>query len=363
MKKTRENQKKNASLKDLNNQKAITLIALVVTIVVLLILAGVSLNLVIGENGIISKAKDTRTKSSHASVIDAMSLAYADYKVEINTTSNTTVSFWNYLLSKDYIDENGVVNVTKLVGSKQVLGNGTGSADVYKLEQENKKYILKYYEEQEKQDVLWEITDDSEQKQINWEEIFEDAKENPDNWKAPGQESDTIGIDENGKPVNMDDWGTMVVGSGQVTTGDGAIGCISDGRYSTPSYAGKDKVVTIPKYVKNVDWKNFYNVKHIGKATFVACDDITSVKVPSGLWSIGDYAFAWCSSLNNINSLNEVSTIGNKAFYECSSLSHIDISSELSRVGEYAFYKCSSLTTVNYAGTMQQWKSIYIEMR
>ena len=39
-------------------ERGITLIALVVTIVVLLILAGVSLNLVLGNNGIITKAGD-----------------------------------------------------------------------------------------------------------------------------------------------------------------------------------------------------------------------------------------------------------------------------------------------------------------
>ena len=44
--------------------KGITLIALVVTIVVLLILAGVSINLVLGNNGIISKAKEAREKTS-----------------------------------------------------------------------------------------------------------------------------------------------------------------------------------------------------------------------------------------------------------------------------------------------------------
>lgn len=42
------------------NQKGITLIALVVTIVVLLILAGVSINALFGNNGIISRAKDTK---------------------------------------------------------------------------------------------------------------------------------------------------------------------------------------------------------------------------------------------------------------------------------------------------------------
>ena len=48
---------------NLKNKNAITLIALVVTIVVLLILAGVSINLLVDENGIIQKSKDARNAS------------------------------------------------------------------------------------------------------------------------------------------------------------------------------------------------------------------------------------------------------------------------------------------------------------
>ena len=43
--------------KKLKNKNGITLIALVISIIVMLILAGVSLNATIGENGIISKCK------------------------------------------------------------------------------------------------------------------------------------------------------------------------------------------------------------------------------------------------------------------------------------------------------------------
>ena len=50
----------------MKKNKGITLVALVVTIVVLLILAGVSINLVLGNNGIIAKAKDAETKSAEA---------------------------------------------------------------------------------------------------------------------------------------------------------------------------------------------------------------------------------------------------------------------------------------------------------
>lgn len=46
--------------------KGVTLVALVVTIVALLILAGVNINLVIGKNGIIAKAKEAGNKSADA---------------------------------------------------------------------------------------------------------------------------------------------------------------------------------------------------------------------------------------------------------------------------------------------------------
>ena len=54
----------------IKEMKGITLVALVVTIVVLLILAGVSINLVLGNNGIIDKAKEAQRKSAEATQND-----------------------------------------------------------------------------------------------------------------------------------------------------------------------------------------------------------------------------------------------------------------------------------------------------
>lgn len=63
---------------NLKNKNAITLIALVVTIVVLLILAGVSINLLVDENGIIQKSKDARNASRAGSIRDEISLWKAE---------------------------------------------------------------------------------------------------------------------------------------------------------------------------------------------------------------------------------------------------------------------------------------------
>ena len=55
-------------------ERGITLIALVVTIVVLLILAGVSISLVLNNNGVISKAKDAKNQYAEAQTNDEKQL-------------------------------------------------------------------------------------------------------------------------------------------------------------------------------------------------------------------------------------------------------------------------------------------------
>ena len=67
--------KKKMNNKSKNKQeKGITLIALVVTIVVLLILAGVSISLVLNNNGVISKAKDAKNQYAEAQTNDERQL-------------------------------------------------------------------------------------------------------------------------------------------------------------------------------------------------------------------------------------------------------------------------------------------------
>lgn len=62
-------------MKRLNN-KGITLIALVITIIVLLILAGVTIATLTGENGILTKATEAKTNTEIASEKEAIGLAY-----------------------------------------------------------------------------------------------------------------------------------------------------------------------------------------------------------------------------------------------------------------------------------------------
>ena len=59
----------------LKNNKGITLIALVITIIVLLILAGVSIAMLTGENGILTQAENAKTDTSDAEIADRINMA------------------------------------------------------------------------------------------------------------------------------------------------------------------------------------------------------------------------------------------------------------------------------------------------
>ena len=72
-----------------SNQTGITLIALVVTIVVLLILAGVSINAIFSENGIIKRAKDAQNKMDQATQNDLDSINELNNWIDGKTNGTT----------------------------------------------------------------------------------------------------------------------------------------------------------------------------------------------------------------------------------------------------------------------------------
>lgn len=67
----------------MRDQKGITLIALVITIIVLLILAGVTIAMLSGENGILNRASSTRAENAWAQAKEQAGLALSTIKTEI----------------------------------------------------------------------------------------------------------------------------------------------------------------------------------------------------------------------------------------------------------------------------------------
>ena len=97
--------------------KGITLVALVVTVVVLLILAGVSLNLVLGDNGIITKAKEAAARTEESSATENFSMYLIGLRLANGEGNNFRLA--------DYLSSN-IGND----GIEDFLNNGDGYAQV-----------------------------------------------------------------------------------------------------------------------------------------------------------------------------------------------------------------------------------------
>lgn len=72
----------------LKENKGITLVALVVTIIVLLILAGVTISLVVGNNGVVTRAQEAQKEQEKAYARDIVSTALK--AVEIDMAANSS---------------------------------------------------------------------------------------------------------------------------------------------------------------------------------------------------------------------------------------------------------------------------------
>ena len=107
----------------LNNKKGITLIALVVTVVVLIILAGVSINAVLGDNGIIKKANQAASVTKEAEVKEAINRTILEFY--LTNDYETLEDFLNAKVSEGKID-----SVTKNADGTLTVKKGEYSVTV-----------------------------------------------------------------------------------------------------------------------------------------------------------------------------------------------------------------------------------------
>lgn len=137
------------------NSRGITLIALIITIVILLILAGIVLGTLKGRNGIIKKADEADLKTTHLGVKERMeflALQRESYRDETD--------FIEYLKSKGYIDDDGIINIKKVFDKGSNYGNGTNEKDVYKIVKDD-KYLLNYYDKSGVATEIWSMKNDT----------------------------------------------------------------------------------------------------------------------------------------------------------------------------------------------------------
>ena len=115
------------NVNNLNNKAGITLIALVISIIVMLILAGVSLNATIGDNGIITQAQNATYMQSVAMLEEYFNNYYVEHYEEMNSEENKITELLNNSESSSWI--------------YSPRRNGYGSCD-YVLDENGKAYYI-----------------------------------------------------------------------------------------------------------------------------------------------------------------------------------------------------------------------------
>ena len=92
-------------------------------------------------------------------------------------------------------------------------------------------------------------------------------------------------------------------------------------------------------------------ISSIGEYAFSYCNYLTSITVPSGVESIGSNAFINCNSLRSITIPSGVQSIGSNAFSNCRNLASIIIPSSVTEIGTDAFIYCGGLKTAGPIGS------------
>lgn len=112
-------------------QKGITLIALIVTIIVLLILAGISIGAITGDNGIINQSKDAKDDTQYAQWEEQIDVAILD--AENKHKDATMDDVIDELIDKKIIDDDSQVD--------KETGTVTTNEPSYVFEDKLKDYI------------------------------------------------------------------------------------------------------------------------------------------------------------------------------------------------------------------------------
>ena len=112
----------------MRNQKGITLVALVITIIVLLILAGVSISLVVGQNGVLTQASSAVITNEKATIKQDMEMAYSDANMDYVTKQSTGT-----LTAADTMDALVKAKVPNYSTTGTAVVDTTSTADVVKV--------------------------------------------------------------------------------------------------------------------------------------------------------------------------------------------------------------------------------------
>ena len=299
------------------DEKGITLIALVVTIVVLLILAGISINLVLGDNGIIKKAKEAKTAQEQGwnNDIDAMDNyeKYIDESVNGNSEDEDT---GDEVYAKLYDDGTLIFSSTDYTASDKNLAEDYGDISKNKCWFNEEKGII--------EGNLWGWIDTKTFENKATSVIIYDKIRpiNTSYWFVgyTGDSLDLMNLDTS----NVTDMAWMFVGSSNLTGLD-----LSN--FNTRNVTDMSHMFDSCDNLTKLDLSNFNtrNVTYM-KSMFHSCNTLTKLDVSN-------------FNTSNVTDMSEM-------FCGCNTLTELDVSNfNTSNVTDmsYMFGSCSALTELD----------------
>ena len=336
----------------LKNKKGITLIALVVTIVVLLILAGVTISLILDENGIIAKSKDARNSAIESDEKEKVEMAYVSAALKKLGDTVTAEELQEELDSsvgtgKTDVTTNGDDTLNVLFSDTEHNFN----VDEGKVEKA-KPITNNYGEDWE---VAWTYTNGVWSNQINRGEKAEGDvvakfyktgnRVKPDGftWRDTG---DVFTFEEG------DEYRLVVEGNGPI----GDLGT-AEGTNITSAFAwflqsamymkGATDTCIMP-YVKELVICN--GITSIGNYAFCGASSLEKLSIANTVTNIGDYAFLYDVNLANVKLPNKIENIGYTAFKE-TKIQNITIPNSVKKLSGAIFANCGNLARIKFLPT------------
>ncbi len=303
------------------SEKAITLVALVVTIIVLLVLAGVAISLSIGNNGIISRGELSVEGNKLASYKEKLEMYKAEKIIENETFLAETLS-----AGKNTLEYN----------TKKEIG-GTILNIIPELDE---RYIDKL--EIIKGELFFTSTD---KKEVQAAKIA-GIEFNPYKIEDGVLES----ADTNLELMSPD--GTLTIPSNVTKIGSGAFSGLE----------GLKRVI-IPGTVKEIASEAFsYNstleeviimdgVEKIGERAFAASNKISTIILPESITEIGTEAFR-DTNIVEITIPSKVKELKNGTFANCVKLTKVNLKEGLETIGANTFGNCTNLENIVIPNTI-----------
>ena len=268
----------------LKNEIGITLIALVVTIVVLLILAGITINMLFSNEGVFKTAEEAANAWNEATINEQASLDNLAEQIDtlVNGTNTQTGPVTNpYGEDWDYawVCNDRVWDNTQYTAGDEVEGD----------------IIAKFYATENQiqpPTFSW----------INYEIPF-----------AEGTEYHLV------------------------IEGTGDMGPVMDASLGLNAYGYQ---VLLATYVAEYESTNTI------PSSFCIIPYVTEIIICDGITNIGDYAFAGDTALNKITIGNTVKDLGTNIFLSCKSLANLTIPGSVTSVENDAFYGCTNFVNI-----------------